>query len=184
MEGCGVYELIRCYEEAAPAARFIGKKYHNEDRGPDGGFGGQWTAYMEKGWNKLLEKAAPGADALFPDGLSHIGLMCWSKDAEKEPFEYWVGIFAPPETKVPEGFESVDFASATLGVAWIRGDEQDLYGHEGECAGLCMKNGMRIASVGGSERAWYFFERYANGRFGEKDAEGKTILDICHFIVK
>lgn len=179
-----MYELIKCYEEAAPAARFIGKKYGNTDRGPDGGFGGQWHDYMANGWDKLLEKSAPGAEKLFPDGLSHIGLMRYSMEEAAEPFEYWIGVFAPPETRVPDGFASVEFAPGTLGVVWIRGDEPDIFGKEGECAGLCMKNGMKIASVDGKDRAWYFFERYANGRFGTRDAEGKTVLDICHYIVK
>ena len=131
-----MFELIKCYAEEAPAVRFIGKKYHNEDRGTDGGFGDKWEESMHDGSHELLEKAAPGADKLFVDGLSHIGLMRWATD---EPFEYWIGIFAPPETEVPAGFESVDFAPATLGVVWIRAEENDLYAHEGDCARLCEK---------------------------------------------
>lgn len=179
-----MYELIRCYEEAAPAVRFIGKKYGNQDRDETGGFGKQWHEYMENGWDKQLEAAAPGAENLFPGGISHIGLMRWAKDAVKEPFEYWVGLFAPPETAVPVGFQWVDLPAGTLGVVWVRGDDADLFGKESECAALCEKNGMKIASVDGKGSAWYFFERYANGRFGERDAEGRTVLDICHYIVK
>lgn len=37
-----MYELTRCYRQSLPALRFIGRCYHQEDRGADGGFGAQW----------------------------------------------------------------------------------------------------------------------------------------------
>ncbi|MGI6238455.1 MAG: hypothetical protein ACOYI5_02390 [Christensenellales bacterium] len=177
-----MYELVKCYAEDAPATRFIGKKYGDADRDEGGGFGKQWEDFHQNGWDALLEQAAAGAETLFPDGLSHVGLMRWAVEDAGEPFEYWVGIFAPPDAPVPEGFEFVDFAPAKLGVVWIRGAQGEIYGNEAACADYLEKNGMKVASVDGKGRAWYFFERYVCERFMPEGAEDQSILDICHYI--
>lgn len=49
--------------------------------------------------------------------------------------------------------------------------------------GCVKKNGMEIASVNNQGKAWYFFERYVESRFGQADSEGKRILDVCHYVV-
>ena len=40
-----------------------------------------------------------------------------------EPFEYWIGMFTPPETEMPEHFLFIGFEETKLGVCWIYGKE-------------------------------------------------------------
>jgi len=172
-----MYEIVKAYKQEMPASRFIGIEYHDEDR-VNGGFGFQWGDWFEKGRFAILEGLLT-EDFIksFEDTDAYIGLMRWQKDA---PFQYWVGMFLPEGTAVPEGYGHVDFPASTLGVVWLRGDEGDLYGKEDKCAGKLADEGYKVISDG--EGAYWFFERYGCPRFTTPDAEGKVILDVCHYI--
>lgn len=167
-------EVVRTYKQKVPALRFIGKQYGDDDR-VDGGFGRQWEQWFSNGWFDALEKACPMAD--FEDAGAYIGLMRWK---ENEPFQYWVGMFFPEGTPVPEGFAAVDFPAATLGVAWLYGREGEVYGMEDLCAESCRGQGMKI--IPDQNGAYWFFERYTCPRFTTPDEQGNIILDICHFV--
>lgn len=170
-------EVIRTYRQSIPAIRFIGKKYSDEER-IDGSFGPYWGEWFSKGWFGELEKNVD-MKAGYEDGDAYIGLMRW-KDGE--PFEYWIGLFAPAGTAVPDGYLSVDFEDADLGVAWLYGKENEVYGQEGKCAASCQNAGYKI--IPDSQGAYWFFERYARPRSTTQDDKGNIILDICHFIEK
>lgn len=168
-------EVIKVYRQAVPAQRFIGKKYSDQDR-VNGGFGKQWGDWFANGWFAELEKtcaAKPGYD----DGDAYIGLM---RSKEGEPFEYWIGIFCPAETEVPTGYSFVDFNKADLGVAWLYGKENEVFGQEHKCAERCEQEGLKI--VPDEQGAYWFFERYACPRFTTPDEHGNIILDICHYL--
>jgi len=45
----------------------------------------------------------------------------------RNKFEYWIGIFMPENTSVPNGFIHHDFPKATLGVCWVHGQESEVY---------------------------------------------------------
>lgn len=171
-------EVIKVYRQRIPAARFVGKIYGDGDRGADGGFGAQWDEWWREGWFERL-RAAVGGRREFEDADATIGLMRW-KDGE--PFQYWIGMFLPAGTEVPEGFRHVDFDATLLGVGWLRGTEAELFGHEDMCAKACMDAGQRITDDGTG--AYWFFERYCCPRFTVPDADGRAILDICHFIAE
>lgn len=166
-------ELIRCYRQDVGALRFIGKKYGDEDR-TDGGFDKQWGDFASKGWKLTLDSLPKAA---FEDGDAYIGLMRW-KDGE--PFQYWVGMFLPEGTEVPDGFGHVDFPPASMGVCWLRGKEDSLYMQEGRCATRLMEEGYTI--IPDDEGACWFFERYSRARFDTQDEDGNAILDIVHYI--
>ena len=93
---------------------------------------------------------------------------------EGAPFEYWVGMFTPAGTPVPEGFGYVDFDESDLGVAWIKGKD-DLFSHEEECFQEMKKNGITFSE----RKDWWFFERYVCPRYTTPDENGEMILDIC-----
>jgi len=173
-------KIIRAYRQSVPALRFIGKMYGDGDR-VGGGFGRQWGEWHERCWFKLLEERCPKAD--FEDAGACVGLMRW-KDRDdgkgQEPFQYWIGMFFPENTAVPEGFAFVDFPASDLGAAWLYGKEGTVFFNEHRCAERCEKNGMKIIPDG--EGAYWFFERYACPRFTAPDKKGKVILDICHFV--
>lgn len=174
-----MYAIIRTYRQSMPAVRFIGRRYGDEDR-HDGGFGRQWDEWFKNGWFGLIEQAAGGEKAchdLYEDGDAYLGLMRYRDD---EPFSYWIGLFTPPETVVPAGFASIDFAPADLGVVWLRGPIHELFKHEDDCARSCAENRMQVKPDG--QGAYWFFERYGCPRFTTPDANDHVTLDICHFI--
>ena len=170
-------EIRKAYRQKVPGLRFIGKKYGEGDR-TNGGFGRQWGEWFQNGWFDTLEKAYGGwLGDIYEDGDGYIGLMRWK---EGEPFEYWIGMFLPPDTPVPEGFESLEFPADTLGVCWLYGPEGELYGKEHLCAARLEQEGYTIARDG--QGAFWFFERYVCPRFTTPDAQGNVILDICHYV--
>ena len=169
-------ELIKVYTQEVPALRFIGKQYSDSDR-VDGGFGKQWGAFFANNWMGMLEKLVPDVKSMYEDSGAYIGLMRWK---EGESFQYWIGMFMPPDTVAPEGFGQVDFAPATLGVGWLQGPESNLYGQEEKTAKGLEEAGHKIADDGNG--AYWFFERYSTPRFTTPDEKGNVILDICHYI--
>ena len=173
-------EVIKTYSQKIPATRFIGKKFGDSDR-VDGGFGTQWAEAFHNNWFDTIEKAAGGAEkcaAQFKDGGAYIGLM---RHKENEPFEYWVGMFTPADTPVPDGFSYVDFPESEFGVAWFKGKEStgELYGKECQCLEAMNNSGIVVGA--GEHGVWWFFERYCCPRFTTPDDNGDVILDICFF---
>lgn len=173
------YEIVKAYRQSVPAMRFIGKKYGDSDR-VKGGFGFQWGQWFQNGWFEVIEKSCgqEKLNSLYEDGGAYIGLM---RHKDGEPFEYWIGIFAPASAIVPEGFGYIDFPAADLGTCWVKGKENKIYCHEGECAKRLNAEGMELASDGKSTPIG-FFERYGCPRFTTPDENGEIILDICFFI--
>jgi len=177
-------KVVKTYRQSVPATRFIGLQYGDEDRiDGHGGFGAQWKEWHENGRFTLLEEACPKAD--FEDAGAYIGLMrikeC-DEGEEKEPFQYWIGMFFPEGTEVPEGFGFVDFPASDLGVGWLYGKDSYLFAKEHLAAGSCEKQGMKI--IPDDAGAFWFFERYVCPRFTAPDKRGKKILDICHYVEK
>ena len=171
-------EVIKTYSQQIPATRFIGKQFGDTDR-VDGGFGAQWAEAFRHNWFETIEKAAGGADicaAVYEDGGAYLGLM---RHKEDEPFQYWVGMFTPVGTPIPEGFGCVDFPESECGVAWIKGKEStgELYGKECMCLEAMQANGINVG--GGDHGIWWFFERYTCPRFTKPDENGDVFLDIC-----
>ena len=152
-------EIIKAYRQEVPALRFIGKRYGDADR-VDGGFGKQWGEWFENGCDALKMSCdfAP-LGRVYADAEATIGLMRWKDGA---PFQYWIGMFCPAGAPVPEGFGSIDFEAAVLGVCWLRGKEDTLYGNEHLCARRLEEEGYTIADDGNG--AWWFFERYGEPR--------------------
>jgi predicted transcriptional regulator YdeE len=170
-------EIIKVYKQDVPALRFIGKKYGDKDR-VDGMFGKHWGDWHQNGWFGILEKQMAGnLKTIYEDGDAYIGLM---RCKDGDPFEYWIGIFMPEGTNVPDGFEYKDFPKAALGVCWVHGNEAEVYMQEERCAKKLEEEGHEV--IKDKEDAFWFFERYGCPRFTTPDENGKIILDICHYI--
>ena len=170
-------KIIRCYRQKIPATRFIGIKYGIGDT-INRGFGFQWREWLNTNrFDQLKALSTPEFRAEYTDSYSHIGLMRWKKD---EPFEYWIGLFLPAGTAVPEEYAHCDFPAANLGVCWVKGSAATVYFHEEDCNERLQAEGMRI--VPDDRGAYWYFERYAYPRFIVPDENGEIILDICHFV--
>lgn len=167
--------IIKCYKQSVPAMRFIGRCYGEDDR-VDGSFGAKWGEWFAGNlFEPLKVDDAPPAD--YEDHDAFIGLM---RHKEGEPFQYWIGAFAPVDAAVPEGYSCVDFLEATLGVCWIRGQEHEVYGKEDKCFQRMAQEGYTVKPD--ANGAIWAFERYGCPRFTTPDAEGEIILDICTYI--
>lgn len=172
-----MHAIVKSYSQFIPETRFIGIKYGDEDR-INGGFGCKWGDWFENGRFIKLEKLLNDKfKSEYVDADAYIGLMRW-KDGD--PFQYWIGMFMPVGTEVPEGYDFIDMPKAKLGVCWLHGLEGELYCNEDKCAERLIKDGYEINHD--KDGAWWFFERYGCPRFTTKDEEGKVILDICHYI--
>jgi hypothetical protein len=170
-------EIIKMYRQDIPALRFIGKKYGEEDR-VDEMYSKHWADWLQAGLFGVLEKQA-GMDpkAIYADGDAYIGMMRLKKN---EPFEYWIGMFMPEGTRVPDGFEHRDFPQASLGVCWVYGNEGEIFMQEDRCRRRLEAEGHTIAAH--SDGAFWLFERYCSPRFTEPDAQGNCVLDICWYV--
>lgn len=161
-------EIIKVYRESLPVLRLIGKRYTDEDRGPDGGFSRKWGEWLEHGYFSSLEAMG----SLPQSEGAYLGFMrC------QAGFEYWIGMFFPKDTPVPDGYQYLDIAQGDIGTCWIYGREDtgELYGQKAHdmCISKIEENGWYI-----SENPW-FLERYNCPRFTTPDDQGKVILDYC-----
>lgn len=165
-------EIINVYKQNLSAMRFIGKKYGDGDR-INGNFGAKWYEWHENNWFGVIEKQInKELKETYEDGDSYIGLM---RGGHGSPFEYWIGIFMPEGTSVPDGFASIDFKTSDLGVCWIYGKEEEVFMLEGECGERLKKEGFNVNTE-------WCFERYNCPRYTMPDEKGNIILDICFFI--
>ncbi len=170
-------EIIKCYRQIVPAARFIGIKYGENDR-IHLGYNFQWREWLNTNrFSELKALGTPEFRAEYADSGAHIGLMRWKKN---DPFEYWIGMFLPPDAIIPEGYKSHDFPAANLGVCWVKGSEATVYFHEEDCNERLQTDGMKIISD--QQGVYWYFERYTYPRFVVPDENGEIILDICHFV--
>ena len=164
-------EIIKVYKEKIPSIRFIGKKYDDF---------GHWGDWFANGWFDVVENAMGGVEAickLWKDGGGYIGL---ERRKENEPFEYWIGMFTPPDTKVPDGFLSLDFPETHLGICWIYGEEGETHGVTGNCAQKLEEEGIEI--IPDETGMVCSFENCICPRFTTPDERGNVILDYCYFV--
>ena len=164
-------EIIKVFREETPAMRFIGKKYHD--------YSG-WGEWFANGWFDVVENSMGGTGKileLWENGGGYVGLEC-CKDGEL--LEYWIGMFTPENTEVPEGFSCLDFTKANLGICWIYGREEEVHGIMGKCPQALRNAGMEPGvDENGVERS---FENGLCPRFTTPDEKGNVILDYCCFL--
>ena len=168
-------EIIKTYQQNVGELRFIGKRYSDEDR-ENGGFGAKWDEFFASDC-KVIEKLVSNPDETCEDGAAYIGLMRWK---EGEPFQYWIGMFMPPNTDVPDGYVFAPFPASVWGVCWLRGTMDELFGAEEHCAKKLAEEGMQV--IADEQGAYWFFERYVSPRFTDEDEQGNRILDVVHFV--
>ncbi len=163
-------EIIKVFRDPVPAMRFIGKKYAD--------YGG-WGEWFMNGWFDAVEGAMGGPDAILAV-WENGGGYCGLERRGDVPFEYWIGMFTPAGTPVPEGFACVDFPAGTLGTAWIRGPEGEVHGAIPACAAKLAEAGME--PLRDADGGVWSFENGLCPRFTVPDEKGNVILDYCYYI--
>ena len=166
-------EIVQILEEKQPAALFVGRKYDPEKWTVPPAM---WGTAFEEGWFDTLEVLLPEDWAeSFPNADAYIGLE-YARGISCD--EYWVGMWLPVDTPIPEGFGGLEFPECTLATAYVRGREEtgEIYGCEAECLEAFARQG-RMPRMEGAN--YWIFERYACPRFTTPDDEGRVILDMC-----
>ena len=164
-------EITKVFKEEVPAMRFIGKRYHD--------YGG-WGEWFANGWFDAIEDSMGGTDqilAVWENGGAYVGL---ERRKNGELLEYWIGMFTPGNTEVPEGFEQIDLSKSSLGTCWIYGREDEVHGAVGNCWEAVRNAGMEIAAD--DDGAVMSFENCLCPRFTTPDEKGNVILDYCYFV--
>lgn len=151
-------KILEVKKESFPAARFIGKKY---TQGPN------WGEWWENDWFSVLEKN----ERLSVNGDAYIGAI---HIVDGMP-EYWIGMFFPVNTEVPEGFDFVDIDSLDYAVCYLQDKEGSGDFYTMETHNLCLE---KLKSLGfkRKEDDWCF-ERYNCPRYTMPDNNGNVILD-------
>ncbi|HBN83730.1 MAG TPA: hypothetical protein DDZ89_07775 [Clostridiales bacterium] len=167
-------KIINTYKQSVPAMRFIGRNDPLKGRG--WGDGATWTALGE------IEKAAGGSEVIngfFEDAGAYIGFLHLDQDLKL--LGYWIGIFVPADTQVPEGLDYFDFSPQNFGVAWIQGkDMSDIGKQFGKVIEHLQAAGMEIVLQNDGSR--FQFERYPCPRYTTPDENGNIICDYCFFV--
>lgn len=164
-------EIIKVFKENVPAMRFIGKKYS--------GFGPMWGEWFANGWFDLIEQTMGEIGKIteiWKNGGGYVGL---ERRADGQPFEYWLGMFTPGDTPVPEGFACVDFPAIGLGTSWIYGFENEVHS-TAPCRNAVTGAGLDIwKDENGGE---WSFENCLCPRYTTPDESGRIIMDYCYFV--
>ncbi len=163
-------EIIKTFKEEIPEMRFIGKKYPN--------FGPMWGEWFANGWFDKLEEAMGGVEnitALWENGGGYVGL----ERRGEESFEYWIGMFTPANTPVPEGFICRDFSEVRLGTCWIYGTEKAVHNTKA-CKGAILDAGLELWTD--EKGCVWSFENCTCPRYTTPDEHGNVIMDYCYFV--
>ena len=151
-------KILEVKRESFPAARLIGKKY---EHGPN------WGEWWQNDWFSVLEQK----ERLSMNGDAYIGAV---HIVDGMP-EYWIGMFFPVDTEVPEGFDFVDMEALEYAVCYLydkegSGDFYSMETHE-----MCLEE-LKSLGLKRKEDDWCF-ERYNCPRFTTPDEAGNVILD-------
>lgn len=164
-------EIIKVFKEEVPSMRFIGKKYSN--------FGPMWGEWFANGWFDRIEEAMGGTNniiSIWQNGGGYIGL---ERRAEGQPFEYWIGMFTPASTPVPDGFSFVDFPAMGLGTCWIYGKEKEVHNTK-QCKTAISNVNMELWKDK-NDGVWSF-ENCVCPRYTTPDDQGNIIMDYCFYV--
>ena len=175
-------EVTKVYLEHFPALRLIGTRYTNDDRDDSGGYGKQWDEWITGDKFSAMKREVN----VNPFDEDTLGLMTMRGDMTG--FTYWIGLFFPEGTPVPNGYDHLDLPESNIGVGWVRGNLEngEIFGgppHEAVCKKL-EDDGVgqfRNDIAGEGSVTYCFYERYNCPRFIEKDADGNVILDYGNY---
>ena len=163
-------EIIKVYRQELPALRLIGKRYPEPSAS-------DWGEWFEKGWFAAIEKQLPCTmGEICEDGDAYLDVV---EQRAGEPAVYWIGMFTPPETPVPEGFDFADLPASAVGVCWVYGSEEtgEIHSAGEQCRRALEEAGLRPRPD--SNGVQWSFKRYCCPRFTTSDDKGNVILDAC-----
>lgn len=153
------------------AVRFIGKEVVVGKKNPVPDL---WKSILKDGTNEILqglpERVSPVGDT--------IGWMGEYNPQTKE-FIYIAGIFADPDTNVPEGFSYRDIPDCLMGIGWIQGNTSKLEkGAHTKTEKIMRASGYAPDySIVGISMEYYSFEEYA-----KIEEDGNNIFTFGYYL--
>lgn len=157
-------KILEMKQESCPKARFIGRKYEH---------GANWGEWWENNWFETLE----AIQGLPINDNGYIGAV---RIINGMP-EYWIGMFFPADTEVPEGFEYVDMEPLQYVVFYLHGNEKNGELYTMDTHAMCLEE-LKAHHLERKENDWCF-ERYNCPRYTTSDENGNVILDYAVSIV-
>lgn len=158
-------KIVNIYKETLPDLKLVGKVYTDKDCNENGTFSDCWKEWFQNHWFDRIKKIGtlPGNED------TYLGCMRMNRNQ----LEYWIGMFCPMRTDIPEDFSCVYIRDGNVGITWLKGHEDygELYDFHESCIDLMKEKGWKIA-----KNTW-FFERYDSSRFTIPDENGEIILD-------
>lgn len=151
-------KIIEIKKESCPAARLIGKRYEETPN---------WGEWWENNWFEILE----AKERLPFNGDAYIGAV---HIVDGMP-EYWIGMFFPSDTEVPESFEYVDIELLNYAVCYLYDKENSGEFYTMDTHNMCLDK-LKACHFNRKEDDWCF-ERYNCPRFTTADEKGNVILD-------
>lgn len=151
-------KLLEIKKESCPVARLIGKKYKGNVN---------WGEWWENNWFETLETM----QCLPFNGDAYIGAV---HIVEGMP-EYWIGMFFPEGTPVPEGFGFVDIEAMDYAMCYLYAQEGSSEFYSMETHEMCLE-ALKVQGMKRKEDSWCV-ERYNCPRYTTPDENGCVILD-------
>ena len=151
-------KILEVKKESFQATRFIGKRY---EHGPN------WGEWWQNDWFSVLEKN----ERIPMNGDAYIGAVHIVNGMP----EYWIGMFFPVDTAVPEEFDFVDMEALEYAVCYLYDKEGSGDFYSMETHNQCLEE-LKSLGLKRKEDDWCF-ERYNCPRFTTPDEEGNVILD-------
>ena len=109
-------EIIKVYTENLPALRFIGKDCGRDNKV----FVTKWNEWFENGWFEQLKELGVAPE----NGDAYLGATQYD--------DYWIGLLFPPDSPVPEGFESAEAKASKYAIFRLdRKKDGELFGEDG-----------------------------------------------------
>lgn len=152
--------MVDVKRESAPAMRLIGKKYKQNPN---------WSEWWQNDWFSLLEKN----ERLPINGDAYIGAVHIVNGMP----EYWIGMFFPAATEVPDGFAFIDMEPSEYAVCYLSAKENSGDFDTMDTYNRCLEQ-LKSLGFKRKEDSWCF-ERYNCPRFTAPDEMGNVILDYA-----
>jgi len=177
--------IVKTYKQEIPALRFIGKKCGEQF---DNSVFDKILACLDN-WRlnytfTAIEKQLDKDPKTIYEGCdAYISLI---RKKGNGFFECWMGMFVPAETKVPQGYEAIDFPESTLGVCRVYGKRNAIIHYDAACRKKLAEDGCyhkdSLESHENGSRTKWFFQRFNWRSFFEDDKYGKRALEYCYFV--
>jgi AraC family transcriptional regulator len=164
--------IFQTYKQEIPALRFIGRKYTEpyNDSNKKKALNNFDDLHLNQLFDMIEKLSDKDPKTIYEGGDSYSILM---KSNSSENNEYWIGMFMPKGTGVPEGYEMIDFPKSTLAVCSVYGKRDSIINYEVDCR-------KKLSDEGIGKR--WFFQRFNWRTFFEDDYYRNRILEYCYFM--